>query len=101
MEIGINAKLFKWDIKSGLDFNEYLFDRKDIRSVYDIVKPNEKTINKDNSRLSFEDNIEFIIESLEKNPDIKGIPIKAIEEILKIEGVKGENFIFKPIIRIS
>jgi len=42
-----------------------------------------------------------MIESFEKNPDKNGIPIRAMFEILKIEEVKGDNFMFNPIIRIS
>lgn len=42
-----------------------------------------------------------IIESFEKNPDMKGAPIKAILLTPKIVNVIGEFIKFKPIIRIS
>lgn len=87
--IGINDSIVAWlDVKE-LDLILDLLDNKDIRIEYDAVIPIDKIIRSNNSVLIFDLNIFSIIISFEKNPDMKGIPIRAILLIPKIVRVKG------------
>lgn len=78
-----------------------LFERKDIRIEYVAVIPIDIIIKLDIDTFIEEDIIFSIMESLEKNPDMNGIPIRAILLIPNILSVIGEFLKFSPIIRIS
>lgn len=56
---------------------------------YDAVIPIESIIIIDKIKFRLEVNINSIITSFEKKPDINGIPIRAILLIPKMDNIKG------------
>lgn len=78
-----------------------LFDRMAIRIEYTMVNPIEIIIRIVSIHSNFEEIIFSIIISFEKNPDMKGIPIRDMEVIPITEDMRGIIIEFIPIIRIS
>lgn len=78
-----------------------LLDMIDIRNEYEIVIPIDIIISSViNDSVLEEINFSMMV-SLEKKPDINGIPISDNLVMPIIEEVNGMIYIFKPIIRIS
>lgn len=73
--IGIKASIERWFEVIGFDLILNLFEENDIRIEYDAVIPIDKVIKISIIIFKFEDIIFSKIISLEKNPDINGIPI--------------------------
>lgn len=99
--IGIIAGKGVWCEWFVFDFVINLLELINIRIEYDTVNPIDKIIIKDINEFVFDEVNNSIILSLEKNPDVKGKPIRAMLAIPKIELFIGEFTIFNPIIRIS
>lgn len=88
-------------MESFLFFNNILKDNFIMRKEYMAVIVIDEIINKDIICINVDLIIISKIISLEKNPDIKGSPIKAIKEIPIVEEMIGELFIIVPMWRIS
>lgn len=101
IEIGISEYMDLWFDENGCDLIRVLFDDKDIRIEYEAVIPIDKVIMSIIIKFILDEIINSIIVSLEKNPDINGIPIKAILFSPRIDWVSGYFKKFNPIIRIS
>ena len=99
--IGIKEFIDWWLDWNARDLMLDLFEIKDIRIEYAAVIPIEDSITIDNIRFKFDEIIFSIIMSFEKNPDMKGIPIRAILLIPKIDKERGWLMKLIPIIRIS
>lgn len=87
--MGIKDSSVWWLDIHGCDLIIDLFEKSVIRIEYEAVIPMDKIIKIDIMKFRFEVNINSIITSFEKNPDMNGIPIKAILLIPKIEIVNG------------
>lgn len=101
IRMGIYDSKLVWLIWLGFDFIKYLYDSSDIRIEYDAVIPIEIIIIIVRVDFNFVEISLSIIASFEKKPDKKGIPINLSLVIPKIDIVKGLEFKFIPIIRIS
>lgn len=99
--IGVMEFIDLWLDMKGLDLISCLLECKDIRIVYEAVIPIDRVIRMSIVMLILDEIILSIIESFEKNPDMKGIPIKAILFTPKIDKVRGRWDRLIPIIRIS
>lgn len=64
-------------VEFGLALNNNFVDKMFIRIVYILVSLMDETINRDIIVFILDNNINSMIASLEKNPDINGVPIKA------------------------
>lgn len=62
-----------------------------IRKEYDLVRLIEKIIRRDNQRIKLFDIRCSMIASLEKNPERKGIPIRARLVVPRAVKVRGED----------
>lgn len=85
----------------GCDLIIILLEKLDIRIEYLAVNPIDIIIKIDNKLLILDEIIFSMITSFEKNPDINGIPIRAILVIPRVEIIKGLYIKFDLIIRIS
>lgn len=84
-----------WFILIGCVLIIILFEIIDIRIEYDAVNPNDKIIINDKIySILYDDNNFSKIISFEKNPDLNGNPIKAIEVIPKIVDVNVEFMVW-------
>lgn len=101
VKIGIKALFELWFHVIGLDLIFDLLENVDIRIEYEAVIPIDKVINININILKFDEIIFSKIISFEKNPDINGIPIRAILFTPKIDKIIGKFIKFIPIIRIS
>lgn len=99
--IGVKASNDKWLWVMGCDFILDLLEDNDIRIEYDAVIPIDIVINNSIVMFILDDSIFSKITSLEKNPDMNGIPIKANLLIPKIDKIIGKFRKLILIIRIS
>lgn len=84
-----------------MDLIEFLFDENIIRIEYEAVIPIDEIIIKVSKHSSFEEIIVSIMTSFEKNPEVKGNPIKAAFVIIKVDDTKGIFKLFNCIMRMS
>lgn len=99
--IGVKALMDKWLWVIDFDLILDLLEDNDMRIEYDAVIPIDIVININIVMFILDDSIFSKITSLEKNPDINGIPIKAILLIPKIDKIIGKFKKLILIIRIS
>jgi len=99
--IGYSMKFEGWNVISGLDFIKNFMEKEIIRIEYNEVIPIERIIKNLVNEKVLEKISVSIIGSLEKNPDIKGIPIRDMEAIPRIEEISGDLDKDVPICRIS
>lgn len=91
----------EWLFKSGFDLREFLLDKYIIRSEYDAVIPIDEIIMMVSKHSIFDEIIFSIIMSFEKNPEVKGRPIRAALVRPKMIEDIGILKLFFLIIRIS
>lgn len=90
IRIGIKKLMEEWFWEVGLDLMFDLLDNRDIRIEYEAVIPIDMIIKINIVRFKCDDNIFSKITSLEKNPDMKGIPIKASLFIPSSDKIMGK-----------
>lgn len=100
-KIGIFEYKEEWLFESDLHLIVNLLDKCIIRIEYDAVIPIVEIIIKVKIHSIFEEIIFSIIMSLEKNPEVKGNPIKAALVNPRIVVVIGILIVFILIIRMS
>lgn len=98
---GISIRFFGVVVESFFVFKIIINVSFIVRIEYVAVIPIEEIIKIDKICVNIDFIIISIIISFEKNPDINGIPIKAIIERPITEAIIGEFFIMLPICRIS
>lgn len=87
--IGIKQFIDWWLDIQGCDLINDLFEKRVIRMEYDAVIPIDIIIKMDKVKFKLEVNINSMMTSFEKNPDMNGIPIRAILLIPRIDIIRG------------